>query len=678
MPKLTLKTPTDQIFMIGPAYASRLKKLNIFTAENLLHHYPVRYLDRSLVTKISKVQEGASVTVRGQVVSAANLVTPRGKKIQKVKLEDDSGTIEATWFNQPFIPQSLKPGMAVALSGPVDRFGAKLTLKSPEYELIKPPPRSPLIHTGRLVPVYPETTGVSSKWLRSRIKFLLDNLLPTPDFLPEKITVKNRLTGLTTALKNIHFPKSSQELESAQNRLKFDELFLLQLEALITKKRWQEKKLAHSLSIDQEKVLSLIARLPFKLTLAQNRTLKEILSDLEKDKPANRLLAGDVGSGKTVVAAAAIYVSFLNGFKSVLLAPTEILANQHFDTLKTVFAHTPVKLVLVTSASKTSPQALRDSDLLIGTHALLFKKLNFVKLGLVVIDEQHRFGVKQRSQLLLNSKVTPHLLTMTATPIPRIVALTFYSDLDLSLLDEMPPGRMPVKTWVVPPQKRPAAYRWIDGQITAGKAQAFVVCPLIEESSKEKLSDIKNVTAEYNQLSQVFSRLRLGLLHGRLKSLEKKRVIADFSQGKTDILVTTPVIEVGLDIPGATIMLVEDADRFGLAQLHQLRGRVGRGQKPSYCLLFTSAKNPTTIKRLKYLESVDSGLKLAEIDLKLRGPGQLYGVKQHGHLELKLASLSDTKLILKTLRAAETVAKKLPSALRTKLKSRKITTVAPN
>jgi len=676
MANLTLETPIDQVFMIGPTYARRLKKLNIFRTEDLLHHYPSRHQDLSSITTINKIQPNQVVTLQAKVISSDNVYTKHAKKIQTAVIEDKTGSIEAIWFNQPFIPKTLKPGLTVNFSGKVGWFNRRLTLTAPEYEIIKD---QPAIHTARLVPVYPETAGVSSKWLRSRINFLLEKLKLEikSDWLPDSIKNKHQLVPLHQALNQIHFPDNQKLLNQARYRLSFDEMFLLQLEALIRKQQWQQKKLSHRLDIHQTQILELISSLPFKLTPAQNRCLKHILADLNTNQPMNRLLQGDVGSGKTVVAAIAIYVSYLNGFQSALMAPTEILANQHFKTLKTVFANTPIKLQLITSSTRSKKSASK-TNIYVGTHALLYRKLDLKNLGVLVIDEQHRFGVKQRSQLITKSKITPHLLSMTATPIPRTIALTTYADLDLSLLDEMPPGRQPVKTWVVPPSKRLDAYHWIAKEVDKHQSQAFIVCPLIEPSDKETMKDIKNVTQEFNNLSQVFDQLKLGLLHGRLKNKQKQTIISKFQKGATNILVSTPVIEVGIDIPNATIMVIEDAERFGLAQLHQLRGRVGRGDKPSYCLLFSENKKPDIIKRLKHLESVNSGLKLAEIDLKLRGPGDLYGLKQHGFLDLKLASFTNTQLLKTTQAAAKKVFKKPPPLLKKRLKQRKIHQIAPN
>jgi len=682
MKKLTPNTPVEDIFMVGPAYAKRLKKLNIFTAEDFLHHYPSRYKDFSKITTINRIRPEEIVTIQGTILACNNIYTKRGKKIQKAVIQDKTGEIEVIWFNQPFIIHSLKPKLQISLSGKTQFFNSKLSLFSPEYEILKPHQKP--IHTSAIIPVYPETAGLSSKWLRSRLNLLLKHLLPKlPDYLPTNIKSANKLINLKTALQHIHFPDTFLQLDPAKNRLAFDELFLLQLETLLKKQQWQKKKLTHKLNIDQNKILKLISNLPFKLTSAQNKSIKEILADLSTDKPMNRLLQGDVGSGKTVVAAVAIYTAYLNGFQTALMAPTEILANQHLATLKTVFSNTPIKIELITSSTRklNTKYKIQNTDILIGTHALLFRKLNMQKLGLVIIDEQHRFGVQQRSKLIDLSK-TPHLLTMTATPIPRTIALTLYGDLNISFIDKMPIGRKPIKTWVVPPEKRLSAYHWISKQIKKHKTQTFIIYPLIDQSDKETMKDIKAATAEFAKLTQIFSDLKLDLLHGRMKSVAKNKAINSFKKGETNILISTSVIEVGIDIPNATIMLIEDADRFGLAQLHQLRGRVGRGDKSSFCLLFSQSSKPAIISRLKSLEKSQSGLELAETDLKLRGPGEVFGVKQHGFFQLKIASFADKKLIQSTNKTAKIIIKQKKLSnyplLKKKLKQSKISHIAPN
>lgn len=644
--KLTLETPVSRLFMVGPVYVKRLKRLGIETVEGLFYHFPHRYQDYSIISKINRVQPGETITIQGKIKRIANEYTKKGKRLQKAVVEDETGLIGAIWFNQPFLVRTLKAGTLVSLSGKTQWFGRKVVFVSPEYEVISP--LRSLIHTGRLVPVYPETYGVSSKWLRSRVAPLLlkyGHLLK--DWLPEKIKQEYHLQGLKEAINGIHFPENKSAAKRAKERLAFEEMFLIHLASLSRKRDWQQKSAAHQLFIDQEKILEFMSGLPFKLTNAQKRCVKEILTDLSSNQPMNRLLEGDVGSGKTVVATIAMHAVFLNGFQSALMAPTEILANQHYKTIKALLEPYGVKIELLTGSRKKGAKF----DILIGTHALIHKHGKFENLSLVIIDEQHRFGVEQRVKLVKKGKA-PHILTMTATPIPRTIALTLYGDLDLSIIDEMPPGRVKVKTWVVPPKKREAGYEWIKKQIKRNNVQAFIICPLIEESEKESMRDIKAATAEYERLKGVFPNLKLGLLHGKLKSREKERVIEEFRNGALDILVSTPVVEVGIDVPRATMMMIEGAGRFGLAQLHQLRGRVGRRDLPSYCFLFTESHSPKIFKRLGYLEKTNIGMKLAEYDLKLRGPGELLGTKQHGFPDLRAASFTNATLIKKTRKAA--------------------------
>ena len=569
---------------------------------------------------------------------------------------DSSGQIEVVWFNQPFLSKTLKAGYRVNLAGKTELFNHQKVLLSPEYEILKD---KETIHTGRIVPIYPETYGISSKWLRSRIAPLLKSaILQIEDFLPQDILQKYELLALEKALCQIHFPENLTLAKKARERLAFDELFLLQLANLKRRLEWQSFKLKTPFLINQDDVLQFISSLPFNLTQAQKRCIKEILGDLEKPTPMNRLLEGDVGSGKTVVAACAVFIAFKNGFQSAFMAPTEILAEQHFNNLNQILGLLGMKIVLLTGSKK--PKNKDPFDLVVGTHALISKKSSFENLSLVVIDEQHRFGVEQRA-LLSEKGNTPHVLTMTATPIPRTLALTLYGDLDLSVLDEMPEGRLKVKTFVVPPQKRAAAYVWIEKQIRESnfKQQAFVICPFIEES--ESMQTVKAATVEFEKLQKtIFPGLLLGLLHGKLKSKEKNATLERFRQQKNHILVATPVVEVGIDVPSATIIVVEGADRFGLAQLHQLRGRVGRGKIQSYCFLFSESRSYHTIKRLKAMETENSGIKLAEIDLRLRGPGEIFGAKQHGIPSLKVAALNDLELIHKTKLAASEIFQKDP------------------
>lgn len=671
---MDLTKPVSQLFMIGPAYAKKLSRLNIKTVGDFFYHFPFRYQDYSLISSIDKIQIGETVTIIGEIISLKNIYTRYGKKIQKAQVFDKTGQIEIVWFNQSFLIKTLKIGENYSFSGKIEWFGNHKVMISPEYEIKQ---EQPTIHTGRLTPIYPETSGITSKWLRAKIAWLLKNLEePVSDFLPEKIREENSLLEINQALNNIHFPKNLKVAEEARKRFAFEELFLVQLKVLKRKKDWTRKKLAYQFFIDQEKIIQFSQNLPFEMTNAQKKVCREILHDLSGKKPMNRLLEGDVGSGKTVVAAITIYAAWLNGTQSVLMAPTEILANQHYQTLKKMLEPLGVKIGLLTSSHKKPDSR----EVLIGTHALLFNKIDFDKLGLVIIDEQHRFGVKQRSQLLNNIRNrTPHLLTMTATPIPRSIALTLYGDLDLSVIDEMPAGRQKVKTWVVPPQKRLSAYQWIKKEIKDNKGQCFLVCPFIDVS--ETLQTVKAAKDEYEKLvKNVFPDLKLGLLHGKMKSQEKEEIINKFREGNFDLLVATPVVEVGIDIPQANIMVIEGAERFGLAQLHQLRGRVGRSQKESYCLLFSEFTSGRTFKRIKALERINIGFKLAELDLKLRGPGEVYGTSQHGFFGLRVASFNDLELLEKAKKAAENVMTKIRQypLLQAKLKEDKIEIIQTN
>jgi ATP-dependent DNA helicase RecG len=459
--------------------------------------------------------------------------------------------------------------------------------------------------------------------------------------------------------------------------LSFDELFLLQLTAMERKLNWNKNLISNAFEVEKfrSKIDEFLAKLPFTLTGAQKRVIEEIFRDLAKTKPMNRLFEGDVGSGKTVVSAIAMFLSYLNGFQSVLMAPTEILAEQHYKTISQLLESFRIKVGFATGNKKIK---INDFDVLVGTHAVLSERINFDKLGLVVIDEQQRFGVEQRALIRSKGK-NPHLLTMTATPIPRTIALTLYGDLDLSILDEMPHGRKIIKTWLVPPEKRTNAYSWIEKQIKETKSQVFIVCPFIEES--ETMQTVKAASKEFENLQKnVFKNLKLGLLHGKMKSKEKEEVLGKFRDGKIDILVATPVVEVGIDIPNATIIVIEASERFGLAQLHQLRGRVGRGDKQSYCLLFTDSKSPQTIERLKAMEKHNIGAELAELDLRLRGPGEIYGTQQHGRKMLKIASFSDFDLIQKVRKEAEEIFPNLKSypRLSEKLKTINLKKVSPD
>lgn len=636
-------------------YASRLEKLGIFKLEDFLFHIPFRYDDFSHIYKIADLKPGEIVTIQGEIIEIENKYIKKWKTLQKAKIKDDTGILDLLWFNQPFIPKALNKGDIVSISGKVENDGYKTIIKSPDYEVIF---NNKTIHTGRLVPIYPETRGVSSKWLRRQVFKLISELENIEEYLPENVLNKNNLLNLKLAISEIHFPNSLENAEKAKERLAFNELLEMQLSSVVRKNTWSKKLIKKPWDVEKhkDKINKLIKSLPFTLTNAQLNAVTDILKDLGRDKAMNRLLEGDVGSGKTIVAAIASFVAVLNGYQVAFMAPTEILANQHFQTLQKILSSLKIKIELATGSIK---KINSDFDIIIGTHALVYNKVKFNKLGLIVIDEQQRFGVEQRSTLREKGD-NPHLLTMTATPIPRTVALTLYGDLDLSILDEMPKGRKQIKTWLVPPTKRDGAYKWIEEKVLQNKDQVFIVCPFIEES--ESMLTVKAAAKEFERLKkEVFPNLKLGLLHGKLKSKEKDEILKDFKEHKIDILVSTPVVEVGIDIPNATIMVIEEAERFGLAQLHQLRGRVGRGVKESFCILFTSSKNPLTLKRLKSMEEIYSGAKLAELDLQLRGAGQMYGTLQHGATNLKVATFSDFDLIDKTKKVAEELFTKLDS-----------------
>lgn len=659
--------PVSELRLVGPGYTKRLTRLGIQTIGDLLYHFPHRYLDYSLVSPIAKVQAGEIITVKGKITSSRNLYTRYHKNIQQLQVRDATGSLEVVWFNQPYLIKSLKPGLMINLSGKADWFGKKIVLVSPEYEVDRGLNE---LHTGRLVPIYHETSGLSSKWLRARTAPLLKNNFL--DFLPPAILSKYNLPDINTALAQIHFPTNQKQATEARKRFAFEELFLIQLTAQVRKKNWQRKKTGFKISLNPKKLSEFNASLPFKLTASQKKVIREIMADLKQNRPMNRLLQGEVGSGKTVVAAAAIYQIYLNHLSSVLMAPTEILAQQHYATLSQILSPLGVKISLLTSATK---KANLKVDLIVGTHALIYQKTKLPKIGLVVIDEQQRFGVVQRAGL---GQITSHLLTMTATPIPRTVFLTIFGDLDFSHLNQLPQGKSKISTWVVPDLKRPAAYKWIKSQIISHQSQAFVVCPLIEESASETLQSVKAVTSEFEKLkTKVFPELKLGLLHGRLKSKQKQAVLGKFKKGQIDILVTTPVVEVGIDIPKASIMVIEDAQRFGLAQLHQLRGRIGRSGQKAYCLLFSQFRKGKPYERLKAMEKINIGLQLAELDLKFRGPGEIYGTQQHGFFDLKVAHFTDSELIDKAGQAASMIISRLNNfpLLKERLKKYTINTI---
>jgi len=650
---MNLDTPVGELGLTFRLKKSALARLNIITLGDLLFHLPFRYEDFTNAVTIRNLKIGEQAVIRGKVLDIKNEYTKKRFVLQKAKIIDSTGTVECTWFNQTYITRIIHPGDEIGLVGKLDFFGKKPTFQVKEYEVLA---NESGFHTTGFVPVYSETKGLSSKWLRNRINDILtNNKTAIHEYLPKKELSKLNFSDLYTALKTCHFPQDLRSAELARSRLAFDELLLSHLAALKRRREWEEKNKGVPFQTANYKpqTTNFINSLPFELTDDQKQALSDIESDLQRDIPMNRLLEGDVGSGKTVVAAISMYIAHLNSFQSALMAPTEILANQHYETISKLFEPLGISVGLLTSSSKQIKGKDKAFDIMIGTHALIQKNVNFEKLGLVVIDEQQRFGVEQRS-ILREKGTNPHFLTMTATPIPRTILLAIYKDLDISLLNELPKGRQKIKTWLVPNKKREKAYGWIKKQIIDSKYkdQAFIVCPFIEES--ESMDTVKAAKSEFERLQKEdLKGLKLGLLHGKLSGKEKDQVLADFKAKKTHVLVATPVVEVGIDIPDATIMVIEAAERFGLSQLHQLRGRVGRGDKQSYCLLFTESESEIVTKRLSFMETSHSGFELAELDLKLRGGGDLFGTKQHGAGGMKIADFSDFELVEKAKNEAE-------------------------
>ena len=660
-----LDVPITSIKGISSGLAAKFEKLGVKTVRQFIYFFPRRHIDYSRRKLISELEVGEEQTIVATVWEAAEKITPKRRRMAEAIVGDESGNIRVVWFNQPYLAKKFSTNSRVVISGRVGLFLGKKVFESPEWEFLE---SDDLIHTGRLVPVYPLTKGLYPRVVRRLVKGTVDRWLPEMlDFLPEGVRKSAGLLPLNEAIKQAHYPDSELSKDQARRRLAFDELFLIQLGVLSKKREWQEEGAGNAFVVNNGCLEHFFDSLPFKLTAAQRHALAEIQGDLSRSKPMSRLLQGEVGSGKTVVATAAILLAAANGYQAALMAPTEILAEQHFDSICGLLSRAtqesgndkpvrsypsmlpyPVSVgLLIGSLKESSKQELQERisageiNIVIGTHALIQRGVEFQRLGLCVVDEQHRFGVMQRSALRYKGS-NPHVLVMSATPIPRTLALTLYGDLDLSVLGELPPGRVEIKTKFLNPEQRQRAYDFVRKQIATGR-QAFIICPLIEES---EAIETKAAITEYERLSQsVFPELRLGLLHGRLSSAEKEGVMRRFRSGEIDILVSTPVVEVGIDVPNATVMLIEGADRFGLAQLHQFRGRVGRGQHQSYCLLLAETPSVEAKERLSILERIRNGFVLAEEDLRLRGPGEFFGTRQSGLPDLKMARLSDVELL---------------------------------
>ncbi|NCN07628.1 ATP-dependent DNA helicase RecG [Candidatus Falkowbacteria bacterium] len=654
---ISLETKVNQLNKVGIVTYSKLKRLGIETARDLIFYYPFRYEDFSEITTINNLQINSLATVNGKVEIIDGRRSFRRKTfLVEAIVTDATGSVKAVWFNQPWVSKNLKPGDEVSLSGKVSGDLVNVYFNSPEYEkIVNAGPVS-----AKIVPIYPLTAGLTQKQLRSLLKEIIVLSSKIEDYLPRAIIKNQSLLKLGKAVSKIHFPENKNDIDKARERLAFDELFLIQLWSKLLRKKLNQHK-GYQIKFYEKETKQLVSKLSFNLTDDQRKAAWEGIIDMKGGLPMNRLVEGDVGSGKTIVTAIVAYNVALNKLQTAYLAPTEILAKQHFKTLSDLLGKL-VRVGLLTRTQRIINNEIiskkeflekcqnGEIDIVIGTHALIQKNVHFNKLALIIVDEQHRFGVSQREALKQKSSKMPHFLSLTATPIPRSLALTVYGDLDLSIIRQAPAGRQTIITKVVPPEKRLKTYEFIREQIDQGR-QIFVVCPLIDPSDK---LGAKSVTEEFEKLDKdIFPDLEIGLLHGKLKTEDKDRVMNDFVVGKTKILVSTSVIEVGVDIKNATVMMIEGADRFGLAQLHQFRGRVGRNNYQSYCFLFSDSNDQKTLDRLDLMSKYSDGFELAKMDLKYRGAGQLYGYQQSGISSLKIATLDDLLLAKRASVAAD-------------------------
>ncbi len=646
---MNLELPLEAVKGVGEKTAEQLHAAGLDTVYDLITFLPRAYEDFSEVVAIADIRPGKR-TIRAHCEKVEIKRVRQGMTVTTAVLSDGTAKLNAVWFNQPYRAAQLKGDDEYYFSGTFEFSYNRYQLTNPSAEKVSDMP----VSTDRIVPIYRAIKGLKSQLVRKLLIELRPYVRVLPDPLPDDIVKSQKLLPYAEALLALHFPKNSADIERARERLAFDELFDLLLAAELNKQSHASLK-GWQIPFDQVAVKDFVAGLPFQLTDAQRRAAWEIIQDFERDVPMNRLLQGDVGSGKTVVAGLAARQAASSGFQSAIMAPTEILASQHAETLTALLQPFGVTVGLLTGSVKGKAReesykqiASGGVDVVVGTHALIQDAVTFHRLGFVVIDEQHRFGVAQRQQLLHKSDHMPHLLAMTATPIPRSLALTVYGELDISVLNERPKGRKPILTKLWSPNSRSQLYDLIEEQLAQGR-QAYVICSLIDDNADNEL---KSVQAEYKKLRVgPFKHRQIGLLHGKLKPAEKEAVMADFASGKTDILVSTTVVEVGVDVPNATVIMIENADRFGLAQLHQLRGRVGRSERQSYCyLVMSDSKAPS--KRLREIEKSNDGFHLAQVDLDLRGPGEIYGRAQHGDLNLQVATLGDTQLIARAQREA--------------------------
>lgn len=641
---MKLQDPVTDIKGVGEALANTFEQLKILTIGDLVDYLPRKYEDYSQVSSISRIKPGI-VTIKAAIKQAKGHYVRRGMHITEAVGSDDSGSVRLVWFNQPYRAAALKPGTEYYISGEFALRRQHLSIQNPSVELVSDFP----INTARIVPIYREAKGIKSTQIRKLLREVTPLIRELPETLPSWLVDEQALLPRGEAYETMHFPDTREHFVAAKRRLAFEEIFRLTLAALLNKyELLQDEALA--MPFDQQLARNFVGHLPFKLTDAQRKAVWQIYQDMEKSRPMNRLVEGDVGSGKTVVATMAAVMAIRQGFQVAFMAPTELLARQHADTIHQLLLPLGLseKLSLLVGSMKPiqkreAHERIKSGDigLIIGTHALIQEKVDMHRLGLIIVDEQHRFGVEQRKTLQAKAGHAVHVLNMTATPIPRSLALTLYGELDISVIDAKPAGRKPIITKIVSPNSRKSTYEKIDEQIGAGR-QMFVVCPLVSESVALKVKSAERV---YDELSKgAFKHRRIGLLHGQMKPNDKEKVMKQFLGHKLDILVATTVIEVGVNVPNATVMLIENVERFGLAQIHQLRGRVGRSNHQGYAyLMMGDSKEPGP--RLRVLESSEDGFKLAELDLEIRGPGAIYGTQQHGELDLRVAKLSDTKLI---------------------------------
>ena len=692
-PSLSLSSPVTDIPRVGPVKAEYLSRLGITHARDFLFTFPRKHDDFSNTTPIVQLKPNTKMTVRAKVKQVKSDYGWQGRRRLLrifVDLEDDTGVLNVTWYNLRFLERQLWQGRELLVAGTVEdnpQYNKQLSVKSRQtgaktYLATKFRMRSPVIefvtgqdptHTGRITPVYPETYGVTSRFLRYQVKNLLPLLKQIPEYLPADIIKRRHFLGIHQAIAQVHFPDTTEQLEQARRRLRFDELFFLQLAGLV-RRRQRRQQVSVPISPSHKNIDNFLARLPFILTSAQQRSVREIFADIKQPAPMNRLLQGDVGSGKSAVALVAAYAALAAKQKVIYLAPTEILARQQHANFSKILTDHSVHLLV--GATKQRDKTMvkysltkRIPVIAVGTHALLQDDFDIKDLGLVIIDEQHRFGVKQRKLLLRqNASAVPHLLTMTATPIPRTLSLTVYGDLDLSVLDELPPGRQPITTAIVTAAQKNEVITFMLQQLHQGR-QAYVIAPLVEQSDRLQ---VKSAQETVKEMRAYFPDIAIELIHGRLKPLEKQSIMNNFHAGAIQLLVSTAVVEVGVDVPNATCMIIEGAERFGLAQLHQFRGRIGRGTHQSYCYLFPSTDEGANNERLITLSNTTDGFKIAEADLRLRGPGEAYGLSQSGFNNLQVASLLDYETIKISRKEADKLLKNDPELLRYPILQKKV------